>query len=85
MTKNEEKKLTTENFFGYFLQIAIYSFSASKKDVQATGEAISPQKRISSTSKHEISKLFPIFGCHLGPPAQHPIWIRNTAISAEML
>jgi hypothetical protein len=28
---------------------------ASIKDVQATGEAFSPQKRTSSTSKHEIS------------------------------
>jgi hypothetical protein len=27
------------------------------KDVQATGEAFSPQKRTSSTSKHEISLL----------------------------
>ncbi len=28
------------------------------KDVQTTGEACSPQKRTSSTSKHEISKKF---------------------------
>ncbi len=33
---------------------------ASIKDVQATGEAFSPQKRPSSTSKHEISKLFSV-------------------------
>jgi hypothetical protein len=31
---------------------------ASIKDAQATGEAFSPQKRISSTSKHENSLLF---------------------------
>jgi hypothetical protein len=31
------------------------------KDVQATGEAFSPQKRTSSTSKDEISYLFSIF------------------------
>jgi hypothetical protein len=35
------------------------------KDVQATGEAFSPQKRTSSTSKHEISSLF-FYIC--GPP-----------------
>jgi hypothetical protein len=29
-------------------------------DVQATGEAFSPQKRTPSTSKHEISSLFSI-------------------------
>jgi hypothetical protein len=32
------------------------------KDVQATGEAFRPQKKKSSTSKHEISSFFPIFG-----------------------
>ena len=31
---------------------------ASTKDVQATGEAFRPQKRTSSTSKHEICSLF---------------------------
>ncbi len=39
---------------------------ASIKDVQATGEAFSPQKRTSSTSKHEISKLF-FVGHFCGP------------------
>jgi hypothetical protein len=34
---------------------------ASIKDAQATGEAFSPQKRTSSTSKHENSVLFSIF------------------------
>jgi hypothetical protein len=29
-------------------------------DVQATGEAFSPQKRTSNTIKHEISKIFAI-------------------------
>jgi hypothetical protein len=32
------------------------------KDFQATEEAFSPQRRTSSTSKHEISKLFLLFG-----------------------
>ncbi len=36
-------------------------------EVQATGEACSPQKRTSSTSKHEISWLFSIFVGHFCP------------------
>jgi hypothetical protein len=34
---------------------------ASIKDVKVTGEAFSPQKRTSNTSKVEISSLFSIF------------------------
>jgi hypothetical protein len=34
---------------------------ASIKNAQATGEAFSPQKRTSNTSKHEISLLFSFF------------------------
>jgi outer membrane protein assembly factor BamB len=37
---------------------------ASIKGVQATGEAFSPKKRTSSTSKPEISQLFPNFVGH---------------------
>jgi hypothetical protein len=37
---------------------------ASIKDVQATKETFGPQKITSSTSKHEISKCFPIFVGH---------------------
>jgi hypothetical protein len=37
---------------------------ASIKDAQATGEAFSPQKRTSSTSKNENSVLFSIFLGH---------------------
>jgi hypothetical protein len=37
------------------------------KDVQATGEAFSPQKRTSSILKHEISSLFCIFMGHFCP------------------
>ncbi len=45
---------------------------ASMKDVQVTGEAFSPQKRTSSTSKHENSVLFFYFcGSFL------PSWIRT--------
>jgi hypothetical protein len=38
------------------------------KDVQATGEAFSPQNRTSSTSKHEISSLFSNFVGNFSPP-----------------
>jgi hypothetical protein len=55
MTKNC-KNLQLENKFGIFLsKIAIH---LSKASLQATGEAFSPQKRTSSTSKHEIFFLF---------------------------
>jgi hypothetical protein len=41
---------------------------ASTKDVQATGEALSPQKRDHPTlQKHEISSLFSIFVGHFCP------------------
>jgi hypothetical protein len=39
------------------------------KDVQATREAFGPQKRTSSISKHEISKLFSIFVGNFCPSA----------------
>jgi hypothetical protein len=44
-----KKKIQLIKFFKYllFIKIAIYLF-------QATGEAFSPQKRTSSTSKNEI-------------------------------
>ncbi len=41
---------------------------ASIKDSQATGEAFSPQKRTSSTSKDENSVLFSIFWGQFCPP-----------------
>ena len=48
------------------------------KDAQATGEAFSPQKRTSSTSKHENSVLFSIFvGKFL------PSWIRIRNLNAD--
>jgi hypothetical protein len=40
---------------------------ASIKDAQATGEAFSPQKRTSSTSKYENSVFFSIFVGHFCP------------------
>ncbi len=56
-------------------------------DVQATEEAFIPQKKTSSTSKHEISLFFSIFVGHfalLDPNPltwlnPDPIRIRNTA------
>jgi hypothetical protein len=39
------------------------------KDVQAKGEAFTPQKRTFSTSKNEIYSLFSIFASSLFPPA----------------
>ncbi len=43
------KKCTDEKKFTIYL---------AQKDVQATGEAFSPQKKTFSTSKHEISEFF---------------------------
>ncbi len=42
---------------------------ASIRDAQATEEAVSPQKRTSSTSKHEFSFHFSIFVGHFCPPS----------------
>jgi hypothetical protein len=61
------KRCTTEKiiyFFDQKLEFQILQSTcpyASIKDVQATGEAFSQQKRISSTSTHEIFSLFSIF------------------------
>jgi hypothetical protein len=53
MNKNW-KKLTPEDFLYFLSEVAIYLSLGSIKDVQATGEAFSPQKRTSRTSKHEM-------------------------------
>ncbi len=47
-------------FFEYFYDKKMqFTYNqASIKDVKATGEAFSLQKRTASTSKHEISQLF---------------------------
>jgi hypothetical protein len=56
------KKFTAKkNLIFFWSKNATYLFQASIMDVQASGEAFSPQKRTSSTSKHEISSLFPFF------------------------
>jgi hypothetical protein len=56
MTKNWEKFIAEQKEVDIFLsQLQFIYLYASIKDVQATGEAFSPQKRTSSTPKHEIS------------------------------
>jgi hypothetical protein len=59
MTKNW-KKFTAGKKKNFGLKTTIYLSLGLHKDVQATEEAFSSQKRTSSTSKHEISKNFPI-------------------------
>ncbi len=65
------KKFIAGNLFSIFLikncNLLIYPW-ASIKDAQATGEAVSPQKRTSSTLKHENSGFFSIFVGHFCPP-----------------
>jgi hypothetical protein len=48
---------------------------ASITDAEATGEAISPQKRTSDTGKHDLSLLFPIFA--LVDPVPDPATLIN--------
>ncbi len=56
-------------WYFYDKKIAIFlSLGLSIKDVQAKGEAFSPKKGTSSTSKHEILELFPNFVGHFCPP-----------------
>jgi hypothetical protein len=57
MTKNLKNVQQKKKFdIRIFNQKLLFSYPyASINDVQATGEAFSPQKRTSSTSKHEIS------------------------------
>jgi hypothetical protein len=70
MTKSL-KKFTAEKknyifFFDQKLKFTLYlSLGLHLKDVQVTEEAFSPQKRTSSTSKHEISLFFLLFGSFL--------------------
>ncbi len=66
-------KNATENLYSLFLNQKLqFTYPlAFPKDVQATGEAFSPQKRTSDTSKHEILlTFFNISGSFL------PSWIR---------
>ncbi len=51
-----------------YLLLGLQKAKRTFKHVQATGEAFSPQKRKSSTSKYEISQLFSFFMGHFCPP-----------------
>jgi hypothetical protein len=53
--------------FAIFPTHLLFHYPLPLKDVQATGEAFSPQKRTSSTSKDEIYLLFYIFVGHFCP------------------
>jgi hypothetical protein len=73
MTKNR-KNLQLEKITIHFFWIKNYKLPIPGppiKDVQAAEEAFSPQKRTSSTSKHEIFLIFLNF-CG----AFFPSWIR---------
>jgi hypothetical protein len=67
MTKKNEKNLQLKKIKHFLVKIAVYCTypKASIKDVPATEEAFSPQKRTSSTSKH---KIFCGPFSHLGSP-----------------
>ncbi len=55
--------------FDFLDQKLLFTYpQASIKDTQATGEAFSPQKRTSSTSKHKNSVHFSIYMGHFCPP-----------------
>jgi hypothetical protein len=60
------KKLQLKKII-FFDQFAIHLSVASIKDVQATAEAFSPQKRTSSTSKLEFSSLLRVILVLLDP------------------
>jgi hypothetical protein len=57
------KKFSAGKFFLYYLdqKVQLTYPEAFLKDAQATGKAFKPQKRTSSTSKHEYSFRFYIF------------------------
>ncbi len=67
MTKNW-KKILQKNLNFFYQKLQFTHPKVSINDVQATGEAFSPQKRTSSTSKREICYFFPIFIGHFCPP-----------------
>ena len=74
------EKIYSWKFNFYFLDQKLpFTYpQASTKDAQSTGEAFSPQKRTSITSKHENSVLFFYFcGSFL------PSWIRIRNLNAD--
>jgi hypothetical protein len=86
MTKNL-KKITAEKNQYFFVQKLQFTYTeTSIKDVQATGEAFSPQKRTFSTSKHKFLDFFQFLWVTFAildpdPADQNQskrMWIRNT-------
>ncbi len=77
MTKNWRKKIQLKVFISFFDQKLRFPYPlASLKNVQATEEAFSPQKRTSSTLKNEIYWLSNIFVGHFwlhGSGSRDPI------------
>ncbi len=69
----------------FWSKIKIYLSLRPNKDVQATGEAFSSQKRTSSTSKHEFMYLF--FVRHFWPPCSGSglriHWLIESAFGSE--
>ncbi len=63
------KRIDKLNIFSEFVNQKLqFTYPwASIKDVQATGETFSTQKRTSSTSKHEFFKLLSNFVGHFCP------------------
>jgi hypothetical protein len=83
---NNWKKYSWKKIYLFFDQIAIDWSLGLLKDVQAILEAFSPQKRTSSTSKHEIFELFSIFVGHpLTWQNPDPIRIRNTVLNTTYI
>ncbi len=95
-----DKKCFKKYKWKYFLFLFLIKNcnpQASIKDVQNTGEAFSPQKRTSRTSKYEIYSLLSIFVGYFCPPGsgsglrirtriRGPHWIRihNTFYPCEV-
>jgi hypothetical protein len=89
MTKKLET-FTAEKKIFFYQKLQFTYPSASMKDKQATGVAFGPQKRTSSTSKHEFFQFFSAFVCEYCPPRsrsgsafQMRIQIQPTKINAD--
>jgi hypothetical protein len=77
MTKNWEKVTAEKFFIDFLIIISINLYLGLHKECPCYRKAFSPQKRTSSTSKHEISVLFYFCGSFL--PSWIRIRIRNTS------
>ncbi len=79
-SKIEEKKLQPKKIDIFSYRKLQFTFPyASIKDVKATGEAVSPQKRTYSTSKHETFLTFSCFVGHFAFLDPDPLtWLKNS-------